>query len=111
MSHATPATKFTAALTSVALACGAVAPAASAHYGSIAAATDTAPSVPARNMPPRSLDESATAVRGTPTEDAAGSPWVYVGVGGALLSGGLLLTSARRRSRRVGATDLPAAGS
>lgn len=111
MSHATPGTKLAVALTSAALACGAVAPAATAHYGSVAAATDTAPSVTARNMPPRSPDESATAVRGTPTEDAAGSPWVYVGVGGALLSGGLLLTSARRRSRRVGANGLPAGGS
>jgi hypothetical protein len=89
MGHATPGTKLAVALTSAAIACGAVAPAATAHYGSVAAATDDA------------------AVQSTPTEDD--SPWLYAGVSGALLSGGLLFTAARRRSRRAGATGLPVA--
>jgi hypothetical protein len=96
MSHGTPNTKLAAALSSAALALGALAPAAAAHYGSAGSATEAG--VTASAPPPS-----------TSAQDPSGSAWVYVGVGGALLSGGAIFTAARRKCRHFGGTGPPAA--
>lgn len=109
MSHATRNTKLAAAVSSAALMLGGLAPAASAHYGSVGNLTEAGHTVPARNIPPRSLETGSTPLRSTSAQDSHGSPWIYVGVGGALLSGGMIFTAARRRSRHVRGTEPPAA--